>query len=105
MLEIIKKSLTKHQDGIMKFTLGETTIDEDNEIKICYVYSAEWSQHSENIAISIKNILMSDMPLEANMIVGIIVNEWFNYVGCDVKDLDYYGLLGVAISIIKDITE
>ena len=37
---------------------------------------------------------------------------WDNYdkemyynvaVGCDLRDLNYYGLLGVAISIIRDI--
>ena len=40
------------------------------------------------------------MPLKPDMLVGIIVNEWFNYVGSDVEDLNYYGLLGVAIEII-----
>ena len=98
--EIILEALRVHEDGIMKFTLGEVTVDEDGTIKCSDIYSSEWENHSEEIAVSIENILCSNMPLKPDMLVGIIVNEWFNYVGSDVEDLNYYGLLGVAIEII-----
>lgn len=98
--EIIIEALKKHEDGIMQFTLGEVTVDEDETIKCSDIYSSEWKNHSEEIAVSIENILCSNMPLKPDMLVGIIVNEWFNCVGSDVEDLNYYGLLGVAIEII-----
>ena len=98
--EIILKALRIHEDGIMQFTLGEVTVDEDETIKCSDIYSSEWENHSEEIAVSIENILCSNMPLKPDMLVGIIVNEWFNCVGSDVEDLNYYGLLGVAIEII-----
>lgn len=96
--EIIMEALKKHEDGIMQFTLGDI-VDEYDE-RYCDVYNSEWENHSEEIAVSIENILYSNMPLKPDMIVGIIVNEWFNCVGSDVEDLNYYGLLGVAIKII-----
>lgn len=98
--EIILEALRVHEDGIMQFTLGEVTVDEDGTIKCSDIYSSEWENHSEEIAVSIENILCSNIPLKPDMLVGIIVNEWFNYVGSDVEDLNYYGLLGVAIEII-----
>lgn len=103
--ERILEALKLHTDGIMQFTLGEVTVDEDETIKCSDIYSSEWGNHSEEIAVSIENILCSNMPLKPDMLVGIIVNEWFNYVGCDVEDLNYYGLLGVVIEIINYIEE
>lgn len=98
---IIMEALKTHEDGIMQFTLGGTTIDEDETIKITDIYTKEWSHHRYTIAKSIKNIIYSKMSLTPDMIVGIIVSEWFGYVGCDVSHLNYYGLLGVAIEIIN----
>ncbi|CUN38520.1 hypothetical protein [Clostridium disporicum] len=98
--EIILEALNMNADGIMQFTLGEVTVDEDETIKCSDIYSSEWGNHSEEIAVSIENILCSNMPLKPDMLVGIIVNEWFNYVGSNVEDLNYYGLLGVSIEII-----
>lgn len=103
MLEIIKESLTNHQDGIMRFTLGDDT-DEYGE-KYADVYTIEWGSHKRIIARAIETIYKSSLPLTEDMIVGIIVNEWFNSVGCDIRDLNYYGLVGVAVFIMKDIEE
>ena len=103
--EVVLEALRMHEDGIMQFTLGEVTVDEDETIKCSDIYSSEWKNHREEIAVSIENILYSNMPLKPDMLVGIIVNEWFNYVGSDVEDLNYYGLLGVAIEIIDYIEE
>ena len=103
MLEIIKESLTRHQDGIMRFTLGDDT-DEYGE-KYVDVYTTEWRSHKSLIARAIETIYRSSLPLTEDMIVGIIVNEWFNCIGCDVRDLNYYGLVGVAVFIMKDIEE
>ena len=103
MLEIIKESLTKHQDGIMKFTLGDE-VDEYGD-KYSDVYRIEWYSHSESIARTIETIYYSSLPLSPDMIVGLFIREWFNCVGSDIENLNYYGLLGVAISVIKDIEE
>lgn len=101
--EIIMEALKKHEDGIMQFTLGDI-VDEYDE-RYCDVYKYEWEDHSEIIVNAIEVIIHSSMPLKPDMIVGIIVNEWFNCVGSDVEELNYYGLLGVAIEIIDYIEE
>ena len=96
--EIILEALKKHEDGIMQFTLGD--IVDENDERYCDVYKYEWGNHSETIVNAIEVIIYSSIPLKPDMIVGIIINEWFNCVGSDVEDLNYYGLLGVAIEII-----
>lgn len=103
MLGIIKKSLTKYQDEIMRFTLG-SDIDEYDE-KYADVYKTEWYSRKESIARTIETIYYSSLPLNPDMIVGLFIGEWFNCISCDLEDLNYYGLLGVAISVIRNIEE
>lgn len=101
--ERILEAFELHTEGIMQFTLGNV-VDEYDE-KYCDVYKYEWVNHRHVMVKSIETIMQSNIPLKPDMIVGIIVNEWFSCVGCDVEDLNYYGLLGVAIEIINYIED
>ena len=72
MYNKIKRSLKKHEDGIMQFTLGDV-VDEYGE-KYSEVYRIEWGNHISYIAKTIENIFFSNMPVKEDMIVGIIIN-------------------------------
>lgn len=96
--KIIIEALDKYKDTIMQFTLGDIA-DEDG-VKYCDIYEYEWGYHGGNIINTIETIISSSIPLKPDIIVGIIISEWFECVNNDIEDLDYYGLLDVAIKII-----
>ena len=91
--------LEKHEDEIMKNTLGNAK-DEYGE-SYAMVYKWEWKEHKSLIAYTLKKIINSNTPINSTGLAFLIIAEWSGVMTFSEGDLDIKDLEVVCGSILE----
>lgn len=101
MKNIIIKILEKHEDRIMKNTLG-SSIDEYG-VRYAEVYCWEWKDHKYGIAYAIDKLIEYGVDISPIGFAYIIISEWSGVMTFDEGDLDMEELINVCKDILIDL--